>query len=75
MTRESGPKMLLFYIVLAGVFSLLAALSAFIITYGEYLKHYPDKKRPLKIALNMALATFAFFMILTILMTGLMSLF
>jgi len=67
--------MLLFYIVLASIFSVLAALSAFIITYGEYLKHYPDKKRPLKLAINMALATFAFFMILTVLLTGLISLF
>jgi len=27
-------------------FSWLGAISAFIITYGEYQKHFPDKRRP-----------------------------
>lgn len=58
--------MLLFYVVLAGLFSTLAALSAFIITYGEYLKHNPDKRKPRKMAVQAALAAFLFFMALTL---------
>jgi RsiW-degrading membrane proteinase PrsW (M82 family) len=57
--------MLLFYLVLAAIFSTLAALCAFIITYGEYLKHYPDRKKPLKMAIRTALAAFLFFMLLS----------
>jgi len=58
--------MLLFYIVTAVVFSSLGSLSAFLITYAEYLKHFPHKKRPLKMALETALATFAFFMFISL---------
>lgn len=48
---------------------MLAALCAFVITYGEYLKHFPDKKKPLMMAAKMALATFVFFMLLSLLVT------
>jgi len=46
--------------------SLIPALSAFIITYGEYSHHYPAKKEPLKIALESALFAFIFFVVLTL---------
>lgn len=46
---------------------MLAALCAFVITYGEYLKHFPDKKKPLRIAAKMAPTAFMFFMLLTLL--------
>ena len=39
---------------------------AFLITYHEYLRHYPSKEKPLKIALEAALFTFAFFVIVSI---------
>jgi hypothetical protein len=61
--------------VLATVFSTLAALCAFVITYEEYLKHFPDKWRPLKMAAKMSLAAFAFFMALSFLITALITLF
>jgi hypothetical protein len=60
-------KLLQFYLLIAGVFSVLAALCAFVITYGEYLKHFPDKKKPLRIAAKMAPTAFMFFMLLTLL--------
>lgn len=54
--------------VLALVFSPVAALSAYLITYGEYKKHFPeDPKRARKFALNFALSTLLFFAVLIIL--------
>jgi len=57
--------MLPFYIGLGAIISTVAAISAFLITYEEYLKHYPDKIRPFKIALRTAVAAFLFFAALT----------
>ncbi|MDI6698865.1 MAG: hypothetical protein QME85_08015 [Candidatus Saccharicenans sp.] len=55
-------------IILALVFSPLAALSAYLITYAEYKKHFPDDlKRARKLSLHFALSTLAFFIILIIL--------
>ena len=62
--------MFLFSIVIGAVFSTLAALCAFVITYGEYLKHYPDKWRPFLIAVKLSLAAFVFFMVVTVLLVS-----
>ena len=51
-------------LVLGGIFSLLAALMAYLITYNEWVHHYPTKKQPRKIALEAA--AFAFFIFLLI---------
>lgn len=67
--------MFLFYVVLVAVFSTLAALCAFVITYEEYLKHFPDKRRPLKMAAKMSLATFAFFMLISLVIVYVVNLF
>ena len=67
--------MFLFYVVLGVVFSTLAALCAFVITYEEYLKHFPDKRRPLKMAANMSLVAFAFFMLVSVLLLVIINLF
>jgi hypothetical protein len=67
--------MFLFYVVLAAVFSTLAALCAFVITYEEYLKHFPDKRRPLKIAAKMSLVAFAFFMLISLVIVFVVNLF
>ncbi len=48
-------------LVIALIFSPLASAMAYIITYGEYLRHYPDKKQPMKLALEAALVTLVFF--------------
>ena len=50
---------------IALIFSPLASAMAFIITYGEYLHHYPDKKKPMKLAIEAALVTFIFFITLS----------
>ena len=48
--------------LIALVFAPLAGAVAFIITYQEYAKHLVDKKRVLRVALRMALATSLFFL-------------
>lgn len=53
-------------LVVGLVFAPLAALMAFLITYGEYQHHYPDKVMPRKLALEAAAGTFIFFLILSI---------
>jgi len=66
--------MLVVYVVVVAIFALLAGLCAFLITYAEYLKHYPDKRMPLKIAIQTALAAFSFFMLLALAAIGMISL-
>lgn len=54
-------------IIMALVFSPVASLSAYLITYAEYKKHFPeDLKRARKLALNFALSTMVFFIVLII---------
>lgn len=55
-------------IILALIFSPIAALLAYLITCAEYRKHFPDDlKRARKLSLNFAFATMAFFLVLIIL--------
>jgi hypothetical protein len=71
--RSGANEMFLFRVYLCAVFSILAALCAFIITYGEYLKHFPNKRKPLIMAVRAALAAFAFFIIASLLFLGISS--
>jgi K+-sensing histidine kinase KdpD len=43
-------------------FGLLAGIMAFVITYGEYLHHFSDKKKILRHALETGFVTFAIFL-------------
>jgi hypothetical protein len=54
---------LLLPLLLGSIFGALAAVSAYLITYQEYIRHFPDKARPRKMALRMALVAFLFFVI------------
>jgi len=67
--------MSLLYLVLAAVFSTLAALCAFVITYEEYSRHFPGKRKPVKIAVQMSLSAFAFFMVMSVLLMVVISFF
>ena len=49
------------------IFGSLGAVMAYLITYSEWIHHYPDKKRPRKMALETAIFTFIFFMAITLL--------
>ncbi len=46
-------------------FSPLASAMAFMVTYGQYMHHYPDKRKSLKLAAEAALVTLAFFILLS----------
>ncbi|HNT00478.1 MAG TPA: hypothetical protein PLB50_08730 [Candidatus Saccharicenans sp.] len=55
-------------IVFALIFSPVAALSAYLITYAEYRRHFPeDLRRARKISVEFALSAFVFFFILIVL--------
>jgi len=58
---------LTFFIITIGlIFSLVAALMAFLVTYGEYSRHFMAKSRALKISIETASVIFAVFFIITI---------
>jgi hypothetical protein len=52
-------------LVIGLFFSPLASATAFLITYGEYLHHYPDKKQPRKLAIQVAITTLIVFLALS----------
>jgi len=51
------------FLMVALIFSPIAAAMAFLIVYDEYRLHFPERKTPLKMALRAALATLIFFII------------
>jgi len=51
-------------LVISLIFSPIAALSAFLITYNEYLHHFPDKKKTREIAVFTAISTFTIFVLI-----------
>jgi purine-cytosine permease-like protein len=53
---------------IAVILSLLASAAAFVITYEEYVHHYPDKRKVLKTALKTAVFTLIFFLALGLLL-------
>jgi purine-cytosine permease-like protein len=53
---------------IAVILSLLAAAAGFVITYEEYVHHYPDKRKVLKTALETAVFTLVFFLALGLLL-------
>jgi len=50
------------------IFSVLAAISAFIITYREYLHHYLDKRDTFRTAMKSAIFAFLVFLAISILL-------
>jgi predicted membrane protein len=53
------------FLLIGAIFSALAALCAFLITYEEWSHHYASRKEPLKHAIEAAIVAFVVFMILT----------
>jgi heme/copper-type cytochrome/quinol oxidase subunit 2 len=56
----------LVFLVIGGFFGFLAALMAYLITYNEWMHHYSTKKEPRKMALEIAVFTFVFFIAIAI---------
>lgn len=53
---------------IGSMFGFLGAVMAYLITYNEYLHHYPDKREPRRIALRTGIFTFIFFVALSTLL-------
>jgi K+-sensing histidine kinase KdpD len=51
-------------LMIGSIAGLFAGLIAFMITYDEYLRHFTERRTPLKMALEAA--AFAFFVFLTL---------
>jgi hypothetical protein len=51
-------------LLIGSVVGLVAGLMAFLITYEEYARHFPEKNTPLRLALEAAV--FAFFVFLAL---------
>ncbi|MCL4393220.1 MAG: hypothetical protein M1482_00080 [Chloroflexi bacterium] len=52
-------------LVFAAIFSPIAGLIAVLITYEEFSHHYPDWKRPLRLALQAGFATVVVFFVMS----------
>ncbi len=59
-------NLLVLFIVLGLIFGFLAGLMAFLITYNEYRRHYPDGKAPLASSLRTGVFTFAVMFAITL---------
>lgn len=49
------------FLVLALIFSPIAAAMAFLNTYQEYRRHFPERRKALKVATETAIVTFVLF--------------
>ena len=61
-------QLLIILLSIGGMFGLLGAVMAALITYNEYVHHYPSKREPLRMAVKMGIFTFLFFMTLCVLL-------
>jgi hypothetical protein len=53
-------------LVLGLIFSPLAGLMAFVITYEEYQHHYPDRRRVMRASAEAGVTTFVVFLLLSL---------
>jgi len=54
-------------------FSLIAALMSYLITYEEYRRHFPDRRRAVLEAARMAAVTLLFFLVAGIVVSPLLA--
>lgn len=57
-----------FLVIIGLSFGLFAALMAFLITYGEYSRHFMAKSRALKISLETAFIVLIVFAVIAVIM-------
>jgi hypothetical protein len=48
------------------ILSPLAGLMAFLITYEEYRRHFPDRRRAIRASLEVGVTTFLMFLVLSV---------
>ena len=53
-------------LVLGFSFSFIASLAAFLISYEEYSRHYPDKRKAFLLSVRTAVFAFMVFLVLAI---------
>ena len=53
------------------IFSAIAAFMAYLITYEEYRRHFPERSRAVRESLRTAFATLLIFLVLGLLVTSL----
>ncbi|HEX7666081.1 MAG TPA: hypothetical protein VF407_16250 [Polyangiaceae bacterium] len=53
-------------LVVGAVIAPIAGLMAFAVAYGEYAKHFPERRKPLLLALRSGFFAFAFFSALAV---------
>ncbi len=63
--------MVTLFAVIAAIFSPLAAVMAFLITYEEYSHHHLDRRELLRRSLGAAVVTLVFFLLIVSLVGGL----
>lgn len=54
------------FLGIGGVFGAIAGLMAYLITYNEWMHHYPTKKEPRKMAWEAAIFAFTFFFLVSL---------
>ena len=54
------------FLGIGGIFGAIAALMAYLVIYGEWKHHYPTNKEPRKMALEAAIFTFIFFLLVSL---------
>jgi hypothetical protein len=59
------PSDIGFAIVVGAVFGVLAAMCAFVISYGQYHNQFMDTNKPMQLSLQAAMTAFIAFFILT----------
>ena len=60
-------------IILIGIiYAPIAAFMAFLITYGEYKRHFKDKRKSIQMAIETASVTFIFFILLSVIICWLL---
>ena len=58
-----------FIFLISLIFSLLAALMAFLITYDEFRHHYPNRGPAIRAGLQMAVMTLLVFLVLALIVS------
>ena len=53
-------------LIIGFLLSPLAAIMAFVITYEEYRRHFPERRRVIRAALETAVVTLVFFLLLSL---------
>jgi ABC-type antimicrobial peptide transport system permease subunit len=53
-----------FFLLIGAVFGIVAGLMIYLISYNELIKHFTDKRIPIKVSLKSSLITLVFFVVL-----------